>query len=341
MIYTAGDIEDDTVITAMDLDGRILWRARNGRAWKGSQPGSRGTPTIDGGRLYHESPHGDLVCLDAATGERTWAVNILEAFHSENIDWALAESPLVDGDRVICCPGGPETAVVALDKATGRIVWKSPSTGDLAGYASAVLAEFQGVRMILTLTSRAAIAVHADTGELLWRFEHRTPFNENITRPLYHEGHVFLSTRTTGSVLLKLQVRGNRVRVTPAWQSTELDNQHGGVILLDGYIYGSSHVRNNAQWICLDWKTGRPTYVKRGVGKGSLTYADGMLYTLAERGGRVGLVPATPEGHHVVSEFRIPDRGDGPTWAHPVVCGGRLYVRHSGFLYAYDIRAGQ
>ncbi len=336
-IFTAGDVGDDTVITALDMDGRIQWQAKNGRAWTGQQPGSRSTPTIDGDRLYHESPHGDVVCLDAETGKKIWGANILQKFHSENITWALAESLLVDGDRVICRPGGPEVCFVALNKRTGEVVWTSPSTGDLAGYSSTTLGEYQGLRMLFGLCSKALVAVNADTGELLFRFEHVSPWDENITMPIYHDGHVFVSTRSTGSVMLKLHVDGRKASATPVWRSKDLDNQHHGVILLDGYLYGASHVNAAGRWICLEWKTGRPTYMERGVGKGSLTSADGMLYTISERR-TLGLVKATPSGHEVISQFDIPKGGRGPTWAHPVVCGGRLYIRHGDFLYVYDVR---
>lgn len=339
-IYTAGNLDGRTVITAMNMQGNILWQYNNGPAWTGSVPGSRGTPTIDGPRLYHESPLGEVVCLEAATGKRLWGLNILKRFGGKNITWALAESLLIDGARVICSPGGPQTAVVALDKLTGRTVWKSPSTGDKAGYATPALVECGGLRMILTLTSRALIGVNADDGRLLFRVEHRSPWDENITTPLYHDGHVLVSTRTTGSVMFKLDVDGKKASVQEVWRSRELDNHHGGVVLLDGAIYGASHVRNDGRWICLDWKTGRLAYVERGVGKGSLTAAEGMLYTLGERG-VMGLVRATPERHQTISRFRVPKGGRGPVWAHPVVCGGRLYIRHGDFLYAYDVRAGR
>jgi outer membrane protein assembly factor BamB len=339
-IYTAGNIDGKTVITALDLDGRIRWQVENGPAWQDPVPGARGTPTIDGDRLYHESPHGHVVCLDAKTGKRLWGLNILQAFHSKPGNWGLAESLLIDGDRAICCPGGPETAMVALDKQTGRVVWKSPSAaGDLPGYASPSLGEHQGLRTIFTLTSKAAIGVNADTGDLLWRLEHETPFDEMINMPLYRDGHVLISTRTTGSVLLKLRVQGKNASVEPVWRSKDLDNQHHGVVLFDGYLYGASHVNQSGRWICLDWRTGKTQYMERGVGKGSLTCADGMLYTLNENDGTMGLVKATPEGHEVISRIRIPPGGQGPIWAHPVVCGGWLYVRHSDLLYAYDVRA--
>ena len=340
LIYTSGNIDDKTVITALDMDGRIRWKVENGRAWTASQPGARMTPTLDGDRLYHESPHGDLVCLDAKTGRKIWGLNVLDAFHSKNTNWAQAESLLIDGDRVICSPGGPETAMVALDKKTGQTLWKSPTAGDLAGYASASLGECQGLRILFTLTSRALIGVNADTGDLLWRFEQITPFEENILMPIYHDGHVFISTRTTGSVLLKIHVDGKQASVKEVWRTQELDNQHGGVILLNGYLYGACHVHNNSKWVCLDWKTGRPTYVERGIGKGSLTYADGMFSMMSENR-NVGLIKAKPEAYELVSRFKLPDGGEGPSWAHPVVCGGRLYIRYSDFLYAYDMRTAK
>ncbi len=337
-IYTAGDVGADTVITAMDTEGKVVWRAKNGPAWTGDKPGSRGTPTLDGDRLYHESPHGEVVCLDAKTGRRIWNLNILEKFRSKNVTWALAEALLIDGGRVICRPGGPEVSFVALDKRTGQVVWTCPSTGDLASYSSTTLAECRGLRILVALMSQALVGANADTGELLFRFEHRSPWDENIMMPLYHDGHVFISTRTTGSVKLRLNVEGGRASVEEVWRSGELDNHHGSVILLDGYLYASSHVRNGGRWICLDWRTGRAMFVEEGIGKkGSLTYADGMLYVMDERG-NVGLVKPTPTAHDIITLFRIPEGGQGPTWAHPVVCGGRLYLRHSDFLYAYDIQ---
>jgi len=336
-VYTAGNIDDKTVVTTLDMEGRIVWQAEIGAAWTGSTPGTRSTPTIDGARLFYESPLGELVCLDTQTGKTIWGLNILEKFGSRNITWALAESPLVDGPKVICCPGGPETSMVAFDKTDGHVIWTAPSTGDLAGYASPVLVAYQGLRMILTMTSRAVIGVDADTGELLWRFEHVTPFDENILAPIFHDGCVFVSTPRTGSALWRLNIRDGDITPEPLWRSKELDNHHGGVLLVEGYLYGTSYKSNQAKWICLDWKTGEMRYAERGVGKGSLTFADGLLYTLGERG-RVGLLRPTPTRHELISTFQLPRGGEGPVWAHPVVCGGRLYIRHGDCLYAFDVR---
>ncbi len=342
LIYTTGNIDDHTVITAMDIRGTILWQVRQGKAWLRPTGGTRATPTIDGDRLYCENPHGDVVCLDAKSGKKIWGLNILKEFHGKNIIWGLSESLLIDGDHVICSPGGEETAVAALDKMTGRTVWKSPSAGDLAGYCSPALAEYRGLRMILTLTAKAMIGVNADTGDLLWRVDQVTPFDETITTPIYHDGQVLVSTRSTGSVMYRIHVKGDNIQgdrasLEPIWRSKQLDNQHGGILLLDGYVYGACLVSNHGQWVCIDWNSGEKTYAAEGVGHGSLTYADGMLYTLSERS-EMGLVQATPQRHQVISRFPVPQGGEGPTWAHPVVCGGRLYLRHGDFLYAYDVR---
>lgn len=344
-MFTAGNIGDNMVVTALDLDGKILWQAPNGASFTQSYPGSRGTPTIDGDRVYHENPIGDVTCFDAATGKKIWSVNILEKFGSENITWALAESVLIDGDHAIVAPCGPNTAVVALDKMTGETVWQSEPAvaedgkADLAGYATATLAEYKGIRMILTMTADALIGVDADSGKLLFRFPHETQYKVNATKPVYRDGHVCISSGygTTGTVMVKLNVQGKRVTPEQVWASRELDNQHGGLIYYDGYVYGSAQKFNRGAWVCLDWKTGEAKYIEKGVGQGSATLADGMLYTLAEKKRTIGLVKATPEGHEVTSKFVLPEGGEGLTWAYPVVLDGRLYVRHGNFLYVYDV----
>jgi len=338
-IFTAGDIDDANVITAMNMDGRIQWQVKNGASWTGSGPGgARGTPTVDGDRLYHENAHDQLVCLDARSGKKIWSLNIGSEFQGRRGGYGRGESLLIDGNRVICCPGGT-IAMAALDKKTGRVVWKSPSAGEPAGYASPIVAEYQGLRMILTMSQKSLIGVNADTGDLLWRFEHYTPrYVANCVTPIYHDGHIFISGGYgKGSVLLEIRVDGQEAAVEPVWRTENLDNRHGGVVLRNGYVYGASHSNNTAKWVCLDWKTGQLIYAERGVGQGALVFADGMLYTLSERR-TVGLVEATPTGHVVVSQFKIPEGGEGPTWAHPVVCGGRLYIRHADHLYAYDVR---
>jgi outer membrane protein assembly factor BamB len=338
MIYTAGNNDEkETIITALNMDGKELWQVKNGKGWTGDRPGTRGTPTIDGDRLYHESPLGDVVCLQAKTGKKIWELNILDKFKSKNINWALSESLLIDGDNVICCPGGPQTCMVALNKNTGAVVWKAASTNEPAGYSSPIVVEYKGLRIIITLTLKGMIGVNADTGELLWHVKHVSYADENVFTPIFHDGHVFISSIKAGSVKWKINVKDGKASVEEIWRSNKLDNHHGGGVLINGYIYSSSCIYNRGKWICLDWKTGEMKYAETGVGKGSLTYADGLLYMLSENR-IVGLVRPTPDSYGLISSFEIPKGGKGNSWAHPVVCDGRLYIRHGDFLYVYSVR---
>lgn len=338
-IYTAGDLGKLNVITALDMGGHVRWRFENGSAWQGSVPGARGTPTWDRERVYHENAHGSVVCLEARTGRKVWGRNIAEEFGGRYSSWGYAESLVIDGEHVICCPGG-DTAMLALDRKTGETVWKSPSAGEPAGYATPIVVKYRGLRMVLTMSEKSLIGVNADTGDVLWRFEHYHPsYVANCVTPIYHEGHVFISSGYgKGCVLLKINVTGKRAAVEQVWRTENLDNRHGGVVLLSGFLYGASQWTNKGKWVCLEWETGRLRHAESGVGEGSLTCAEGMLYTLSEQR-KVGLVKATPTGHEVASQFDLPEGGSGATWAHPVVCGGRLYIRHGDRLYAYDVQA--
>jgi len=281
LIYTSGNIEGENVITALDLGGEVEWQAANGPGFvdDSKYPGTRSTPTIDGALVFDESPVGRVGCFRAKTGEEVWSRNILDEFGAKNITWALAESLLVDGDRLIACPGGPDTAVVALDKRTGQMVWQSPSAeGDMAGYSTPTLAEYGGLRMIFVMTGRAIIGVNAADGDLLFRFPHETRYDINVEKPIFRDGMLyFTSGYGSGSVMLKLTVDGGKVSVEEAWRNKDLDNHHGGVLLLGGYLYGTGM---RGKWVCLDWDTGETLLEARGIGKGSLTCAEGLLYAL-------------------------------------------------------------
>jgi len=337
LIYTTGSMGPDTVITALDLHGKPQWTAKNGPADKHDRPGARSTPTVDGDRLYHEGSLGDLACLDARTGKLIWQVNILKEFEGRTPKWGLAESPLVDGGRVLCVAGGPKAGMVALDKATGKTLWVCKETRERPGYASPIAIEFGGIRQYVTMMEKSVVGVRADDGKLLWQQPHVAFADETVSTPLFQAPFVIVSTLGPGGTqCIELKAGGGGISAKQAWQTNVLANHHGGVVLVEGYIYGSNV---GSKWECLDLKTGRMVHAADGVGKGSLTVADGMLYTYSEKDGTVGLVKATPERHEVVSRFRIPEGGQGPCWAHPVVCGGRLYLRHSDFLYCYDIQA--
>ena len=338
LLYTTGNLDNNTVITALAMDGAVAWRFANGPAWLNPQPGARSTPTLDAGRLYHQNADGDLVCLDAKTGKRLWHVNILRQFNGRNIQWGLAESVLIDGDRVICTPGGQEVGMAALDKHSGKTLWTSRGANDKPGYCSPIVFEHQGLRQIVTLMAKSVIGVHAETGRLLWQVPHETPFDENIGMPMYHDGSVFVSTRTTGSRLYRLKVDGQDCSVTEAWSTTALENQHGGVLLVDGHLYGTSLDRANGPWSCLEWTTGKRVWSEEGIGRASTTWAEGRIYAMSQQG-TVALVEPSTDGFRAVSTFQIPKGGRGPTWAHPVVCGGRLYLRHNETLFCYNVSA--
>jgi len=336
LIYTTGNIGDYTVITALTTNGELKWATRNGSAYRRDKPGARSTPTIDSGRLYHDNADGDIVCLNAKTGKEIWSLNILDKFNGRNITWALSESILIDSDKLICTPGGENAGIVALDKNTGSTIWICRDTHDKPGYASPIVFEYDGTRQIVTLMAESVVGVDAETGKLLWKVQHKTPFDENINTPIYCDGSVFVCSRTTGTRRLRLRINGGNVSVEQVWESKLLDSQHGGILLLDDHLYGACRSTRNGPWVCLDAKTGERLYAEKGIGTGSLNYADGLLYAL-NHNRTVALVRPDPHSFDIISQFDIPKGGRGPTWAHPVVCNGRLYIRHGDFLYCYSV----
>jgi len=344
-IYTTGAIDDDCVITALDMEGKKVWSRKNGNAWEGSYPGTRSTPTItEDGLLYHESGIGNLACFEADSGELVWSTNILEEFDGRNIIWGLAESPLVIGDNVICTPGGKEVSMVALDRKTGKVVWKCTEAGDRPGYASPILIEHQGLKQIVTAMSQSIVGIRASDGELLWQYPHKVFADENITTPLFHDGFVIVSGCVRrGTTSLRLQVAGDECSVETQWRNETLDNKQGGIVLLDGRLYGYAESQNKSEpWMCIDFSSGETIFQSAPVESsykyknGCLTYADGMFYLYADNGNMV-LARPTDTGFEVTGKLKIEDPGRRPTWAHPVVFGGRLYVRYGDKLAAYDV----
>jgi outer membrane protein assembly factor BamB len=315
--------------------GKIIWSKVLGAGGNNDRgPGPRGTPTIDGDRLYVLTETGDLACMRAADGSVIWQRNILQDFRGRNIEWHISESPLVDGDRVIVTPGGRDATVVALDKMTGKTIWTSKGLSDAAGYASVVTGDVNGVRTLMTFTADAAVGLRASDGKLMWRYTPAANGTANIATPVFFSNKVFYtSAYDTGGALLNLTAQAGEVRAAEAYFTRNLKNHHGGVVLVDGYLYGFS----DSILTALQFDTGRLAWRNRSVGKGAVTYADGHLYILSENN-VVGLVQATPTSYVEKGRFEIPDSG-WPSWAHPVVSGGRLYIRNQNSLAAYDVRA--
>jgi outer membrane protein assembly factor BamB len=311
-----------------------VWQKTVGTAGDNDRgSGPRSTPTIDGDRLYVLTENGDLACMRVADGSVTWQRNILKDFAGRNIAWLMSESPLVDGSRVIVSPGGRNAGMVALDKMTGATLWTAKELSDEAGYASAVVGDVQGVRTLMTMTAEAGVGVRASDGKLMWRYRPVANGTANVTTPVFADNKVFYtSAYGTGGALLSLRAEGGEVRAQEVYFTREMQNHHGGVVLVNGYLYGF----NNSILTCLDFATGKMAWRDRSVGKGAVSYADGHLYVVSEDN-VVGLVEATPAGYREKGRFRIPDQG-APSWSHPVVSGGRLYIRNQGMLSSYNLR---
>jgi len=342
-IFTAGMIDKQTYITALDMTGQQIWQVLNGQSWRASErqtwavryAGSRCTPTVDGRTVYHLSELGRLAAFDFQTGEERWNVELLKSFQAERPEYGYSESVLIHGDVLLCCPAGEIGYMAALDKKTGRTIWTSPAVKDAVGNGSCVIAQIDGVEQVVTMSASRVLSFDPKNGRLLWQYAFANKRENNCTDVVVKDDLVYASSGYgKGSVLLRPQRQADgEFSVEPVWTSDLLDNHHGGVLLLDEHLYGAGHEAPG--WFCLDFRTGRKRWQE--TGKGSLTYADGRLYCLQERG-TMSLVKAAPEKWDVVGSFRPPRGGKGLFWAHPVVCGGRLYIRHAEKLFAYEVQ---
>lgn len=339
-LYTAGIVDKKTYVLAFDLNGKQVWKTLNGQSWETdlswarSYTGSRSTPTYDNGVVYHLNDLGRLAAFEYKTGNEIWSVELRERFDAEIPEYGYCESVYIEGDRLYCSPAGKNGYIVCLDKNNGNLIWANREVPGPVGFSSPVLFDYGDYRQVAGLSANSVYGVDSKTGKMLWQVEFENSRSNNITDPIYQNGYVFASTGYgKGSILIKLNVSGKDIIPETVWQTDLMDNQHGGVILHEGYLYGSG--QESRGWFCLDFMTGRQMW--KANGKGSLTYADGMLYCLEERG-IMTLVKATPEKYEAAGTFEVPGGGKGFHWAHPVVCGGRLYIRHMDKLFAYDIR---
>lgn len=333
-VYVTGLVKGEGFLFAFDvMEKTRLWTSSYGREWSGSHPGARTTPTVVGDRVYVMSAFGRVVCVEHKAGETVWAVDLAKEFGARNLQWGMTESLLVDGSRVFCTPGGRNVMVAALDRHTGRTIWKIKGNGETSGYCSPLIVKHGSRRLLITMTQGSVVGLDADTGEYLWKKSHVTDYDVNANTPTYRDGEVFTTSGYgTGSQLFRISPDGNRIE--RVWGQSRLDSQMGAAVVVDGFIYGSGH--NRRGWHCLDWKTGKVRYSARKIGnKGNIILADGLLYCYSERGD-VALVRPNPEAFEVISSFRI-RVGSGPHWAHPVIKNGRLYVRHGDVLQVYDI----
>ncbi len=351
-IYTMGDVGPTQYVVALDRkDGKVLWRTAVGTAWVDEYGGPRATPTVDGERLYALSTEGELVCLRTKDGEKVWSRSLPREFGGrmmkiQGTDWKFAESPLVDGDRVVVTPGARDAALVALDKATGKEIWRAkiPALGekgaDGAAYSSIVVSHGAGVRQYVQILGRGAVGVEAATGRFLWGYNRIANDVANIPTPLVEGDRVFVSTGYgSGAALLELAKSDGGVAAREVYflPGETFQNHHGNMVLHAGHVYaGSGH--NKGFPISVQLADGAIAWgPERNAGQGSaaVTFADGRLY-LRYQNGLMVLVEATPAGYRERGSFRIPEVAH-PSWSHPVVAGGKLYLREQDHLFCYDL----
>lgn len=333
-IYTMGLRGTREYVVAFDVKtGKEVWATAHGDAFRNDRgDGPRGTPTVDGDKLYALGGSGDLSCMDVNTGRVVWTMNVLKKFGGSNITWGISESPLIIGEKLLVNAGGPEASIVALNKKDGSVIWKSQS--DRAGYSSAIPVEAGGTSQVVFFTSSRALGLDLKTGKLLWDYPRAANNVANAATPIARGNRVFISSdygNGGGLVEIKADAKG----VTTAQEvyfTKEMRNHHSSSVLIGEHLYGFS----GSILTAMRFDTGEIAWKDRSVGKGSLVYADGNLYCLSENG-VVGLVEATPEGYREKGRFRIPQESL-PTWTHPVVAGGYFYLRDQDTIYAYDVR---
>lgn len=337
LAFTSGDFGDDEYVLAVDLAGKLKWKTLNGKAWKGPQPGSRTTPTYSEGLVYQLNAHGALTAFEARSGKVVWSVDIAERFAARLRTWGFAENLVVEDNLVLCTPGGAKGRVVALDKKTGATVWKNTEIQDLAAYGSPIVVPHQGARMFLNFMHETVVGVEVRTGKLLWTHPHASTCDQNVTSPLFQDGSVFVTSgHRGGGRRFKLEAASGKT--TELWFDKNFDNCHGGVICVDDHLYFCGCRMYNKGLICVNFATGQKQYRAEEIGKVSVTYADGHLYCFGNDG-EMMLVKASPQSARIVSRFTIPRNDNAHTLAHPVICDGRLYLRHLDDLLVYEVRA--
>ncbi len=329
-LYTMGLRGDREFIIAFDIaNGKEVWATPHGGAFHNDRgDGPRGTPTLDGDRLYALGGNGDLSSLDLKTGKVVWTMNVLSKFGGSNIKWGISESPLVIGDKVLVNAGGPGASIVALKKTDGTLIWKSQS--DEAGYSSAIPVEVGGTTQVIFFTGSRAVGLDLSDGKLLWEYARPSNNVANIATPVVRANRVWISSDYgTGGGLVEIKADGKAQEV---YFTKEMRNHHATSILIGDHLYGFS----SAILTAMRFDTGEIAWRDRSVGKGSLTYADGHLYAFSEKG-VVGLIEANPTAYKEKGRFQI-QQGSLETWTHPVVAGGRLYLRDQDTIYAFDVK---
>ncbi len=332
-IYISGTVGEEGFVFVLSEEGKLLWKVSYGEEFGGSYPGSRSSVVVDGDLMYMYSGLGNLICMDSNDGTIKWKKNAFEDFDGGNITWGVTETVVIDGDLLYFTPGGKKNNVVALNRFSGDLVWSSPGKGELSAYCTPLLVELPARKLLVTHTAEHIIGLDAKTGELLWDYPHTNRYSVHANTPIFYNGDLFcFSGYGQGGVKLDLSEDGSTV--SKAWFKTELDSRMGGMVAIDGYLYGSGDKAR--EWRCVNWETGEETYASKDLAKGVVIAADGMLYCYSERG-ELALVEVKPEAFNIVSQTKV-ELGTEQHWAHPVINNGRLFIHHGDALIAYKIK---
>jgi outer membrane protein assembly factor BamB len=339
LIYTSGKSENQTYVFAFNMNGKLVWKKPNGTAWDvevswaSTYNGSRSTPTYDNGVIYHLGEAGRLSAYKSKTGELIWSRELTSDFQAEIPMYGFSESVLIDGNNLYVRPAGKIAHQVCLNKMTGETIWVNNEIPGACGYNSLIIKDFGRFRQIIGASSNCFYSVDVKTGKLLWKFDYENQHSLNCVDAITFNEYVFITTTGKGCTLLKMKPSGEKLSVETVWQNNQvMDNYHGGILLHNGYVFGAGNATRS--WFCLEFLTGKLMWKTPGLG--SLTFADGMVYLYDEKG-TMKLVKASGDSLEKTGEFKVPAGGKGSYWAHPVVCGGRLYLRHDNTIFAFDI----
>ncbi len=301
-VYSAGTQNEVGFVFVFDNSGKLLWKTGYGKEWTESFPGTRSTPLVYNDKLYILSGLGELVCLDAEKGNILWKIDLTSSYDGQNIKWGFTENLLIDDEKLYCTPGGENDNVLALNKDTGKLIWKSKGNSEKSAYCSPMIIKLANRRILVTMTEKSIIGLDASNGRFLWRFEHINEWSVHPNTPIYKDGFLYCTSGYgTGGELLKLSADGTSV--TQVWRNNLLDPKMGGMVLVNGKIYGSGD--DNKKWFCLDWNTGKVEYSSDMMKRGNISFADGLLYCYDDAG-KMGLVEPQATGFKLISSFKVP-----------------------------------
>ena len=332
-IFINGEIDSVSYLFSLDLSGKLLWRSKIGGEWIVNYPGSRSTPTVVGDLVYVTAGLGTVACLEARTGKEKWSVDMIRDFHGQMTRFGLSESVLVEGDKVYCSPGSPDTNIVALDRFTGKIIWISKGAGEMTSYTSPMVIKLPQRNILVTFSKTALLGIDTKDGTVLWSYlQEGQDIDCQCNTPYFEDGIIYC-VNGNGNGAIKFSLSDDGTKITELFHNAKCDGLFGGFIKTGDYIYTSSYERRN--FCAVDCSNGNIADSLK-FDRGSIISSDGMLYLYNEKG-QVALVKPDGPKMEMVSSFKL-TKGTKAHFAHPVICNGILYIRHGKSLIAYNIK---